>query len=361
MTNWIRRSAVVVILVAGTLLLDSGSGSAAERNKSYTSTNRPSIQFALRLHRFAKKSAGVGTPSYYAIVRRGLDSYDEQVRRYGRIEGPAKVKFPSLAITPDAVDLDPSTQLLTSVRLGIRPDTSERIVGGWEAREGQFEQTVMIQGNSFLCSGVALDRSTVLTAAHCACDLHLSPSQQESEAREENKLVWVGLSNTSQVRRFRIDVRKTKFISNEIPCPNVMPSVLAGSPDLALIGLQDRFESDPRVKIATSAIFGASLSQNPFYVVGFGCTVPLQPNGRFLPCDSSSSGRKFVALINTSGPCTITGADGCSPGNREFVLRDFDGKVDTCAGDSGGPAIVFDGTGFYVAGITSRAWDVNGR
>ena len=369
---WLNRSALAVAVAL--LCLDAIPSMAAQHkkirmsadNQKQQSADDQKRQFTERLHNFAKTTAGAGTPAYFAIVRRGLDSYDKRLRRGRRQAAAAPVNLRTLSSTPDAVDLDSSTQLLTSIRLGIRPDTSERIVGGWPAKDGQFGQAVMLQGNNFLCSGVALDSATVLTAAHCACDLHLAPSQQESEALEENKLVWVGLSNASGVPRFRIDVKKTIFISNELsgvmPCPDVLPSVVAGNPDLALIGLQAGLSMNvPQVKIATSALFNASIRQSFFYVVGFGCTSPLQPNGRFLKCDASSSGTKFAAVINKSGQCTLTGSDGCSPGNREFVLQDSGSMVDTCAGDSGGPAIVFNGTGFYVAGITSRAWDPKGK
>jgi hypothetical protein len=361
---WLTR---VVMVVAGALFLAHAiAGNAAENKNTVGRAEDLKAQFKQSLHDFAKASAAVGTPKYFAIVRRGLDNYDRQLQRVGPRTAAARVNFRKLGATPEPIDLDLSGQYLTQVRLGIRSSTGTRIINGIPVEDGEFGQAVMIQGNNFLCSGVALDSTTVLTAAHCACDMHLAPSQQESEAQEENKLVWVGLSNTAGMPRYPIEVKKTVFISNElsgqIPCPDVLPSVLAGNPDLALIGLKAGFSMTvPQVKIATNQLFNASISHGSFSVVGFGCTQALQPKGRFLGCDASSSGKKFAAIIDTSGPCRFIGADGCSPGDREFVLRDSAEMVDTCAGDSGGPAFLFNATGLYVAGITSRAWNEKGK
>lgn len=353
----------IALLIAMVDMLHGGPSHGADLDLNAATASQVD-DFRGKLHDFAVAKAGVKLPGYFAIVRRGLDQQDDLSSSVGSGSALAGVDLAKLSGSPEAVDLDPRGQVLTSLRLGIRPDNKARITDGKLLDPGEYDEAVMLTGNGFLCSGVAVDRSTVLTAAHCACDLHLA--QSDGPFRDDQKVVVAGQSNAVDAKSSKIDLEATRFISKDVfgvlPCPDVLPGLQAGRPDLALVRLKaGSFIDAPPLKIATSELLEKSIGKSFFFVIGFGCTKPIQPSGHFLRCDSGSTGAKFGALINTSAQCSNPGApDGCAPGAKEFSLRDSNFKKDTCAGDSGGPVILFENNSFSLAGITSRALNPNG-
>jgi hypothetical protein len=358
------RSPTWLALVAAIVLSIGLSDPGLAQRRNTRASSPPTSDFALRLHTFAAAKVGAGQPGYYAIVRRGFEKLDKLTPRFGIARAARSIDFTALDATPEAIDSDPSGQTLISVRLGIWPDNRERIVHGWPLQKGSFDTTVMLVGNGFLCSGIALDKRTVLTAAHCACDLHLA--QSDGNNLDRGKQVLEGLGNDANSKRHPVVLGSTRFISVDVfgapACPDVLPGIRAGRPDLALIKLGEDFEMDvPATKIATDAMLNTWIGVKFFYVVGFGCTVALQSAGRFYQCDSGSIGQKFAGVINGSAQCSNTSsADECAPGLKEFKLRDNQTMTDTCAGDSGGPVVVLDGSTFFLVGITSRALSTGG-
>jgi trypsin len=322
--------------------------------------------FANALHKFARDKAGRGQPGYFAIVRRGLDWFDALAQRDGPLRASRSTEFAGIDPTPEAIDGHPEGQALTSVRLGIKPSDA-RIVGGFEVEPGQFDQVVALTGNGFLCSGIALDSMTVLTAAHCACDLKLSES---SGIFDRHKLVHIGQAVGGNAKQHKIDVRNTKFLSaflsQTVPCGNMAASLRNGNPDLAVVRV---VPGEPMaiaaMTVAAPAAFNAALGK-PFFIVGFGCSSPTQPDGRFVRCRSNSIGKKLMGIVLRSEECVL-GPGVCVPGKREFILSNFgtEAKADTCAGDSGGPVVIVDSTGAQfrplLVGITSRALNSNGN
>lgn len=359
-----QRPSIRHLLFAIVVLLAGHPAHGADLSPTMGPSTAPH-EFRSNLREHAIARVGLGTPAYFAIIRRGLDRYDEQ-RALGRTTRATLNDLTRLDATPEAVDRDPDFQITTMLRLGFHSEPEARIVGpgGIELAKGQYDDAVMLSGHDFLCSGVALNQSTVLTAAHCACDLRLA--QAEGEVPDRRKVVVVGLSNAAGSTTHRIDVGKTRFISQDVfgaaACPDIRPGLQAGHPDLALVQLKDgAVLGTPQLKIGSHELLEAAIGSDFFFVIGFGCTKQVIRDGRFLRCDSGSTGRKFAALINRSGQCSNPSApDGCAPGAKEFALRDSAEKTDTCGGDSGGPTVLRGGDKVFLVGITSRALDPSG-
>jgi hypothetical protein len=317
------------------------------------------------LHEHAKARGGAKQPSYFAIVRRGMDQFEELAKKVGATAAGAQIKFDSINAVPAGMDSDPRAQLVTSVRLGITPVPDPRIVNGWPVEKGEFDEAVALTGNKMLCSGIALDGSTVLTAAHCACDLHLATG----DSPDDEKKVYVGISTGSDSKQFPVRPGETRFLSRDLrgldPCSGILANILGGNPDLALVRVANGPMDLPLVRIATPELMEGAIGTAGFFLYGFGCTKPIQPGGPLLGCDTGSIGTKMTGFIKRSANCTDPSA--CAPGGREFALQDLGGRspIDTCAGDSGGPVIVIEGEGdslrYHLVGITSRPFNQNGN
>lgn len=340
--------------------------------------------FAKRLHIFAKQKAGQDRSRYFALVRRGMDRFDELASRAG---GAANVESSTIDVetldsTPTDADTNPSAQFLTTLRVGLNLEDDARILGGFPIVNGRFEEVVSLTGNGFLCSGIALDARRVLTAAHCACDLGLLPGPHNDPLAK----IKVGLKTDGPLVKQRLDINAnaTKVFpgNSALDCNNIEAQVRGGRLDLAVIEIAGNGPIQaPTVRIQKPDVFAPSVPRTkqdgpPFFIFGFGCTAPEQVGGRFMGCRGQNSGGKEGGIIFYSINCAPEAAGGfapdpllgnpaaiCAPDAKEFILSNFfknQTPTDTCAGDSGGPVLQLapgdsSANPYRLVGITSRS------
>jgi hypothetical protein len=384
-----RRAWLVArLMICAAVLLPRPAGSAelllqpAGAPQSEERSNRE--LFGDRLHKFAKQQAGQDRARYFALVRRGMDRFDELAAQAGDPDEvrSAQIDLASLGPAPTEADSSPNAQHLTTLRVGIAFDAEIRIVNGFPLREGQYEEVVALTGNGFICSGIALDGKHVLTAAHCACDLGLVPGHNTDPSAK----IKVGLRTDGPTvkQRFGVKIASTQIFPKNagFSCGNIETQIRSGRLDLAVVEILESGPIDvPHIRIMKPEVFAPSVPRTKedgpaFFMFGFGCTAPEQLGGRFLGCRGQNSGTKEGGIIYYSINCAAASAGGfapdpllgdpadiCAPNVKEFILSNFFKKkkpTDTCAGDSGGPVMQLaagdsSAVPYRLVGITSRS------
>lgn len=213
------------------------------------------------------------------------------------------------------------------------PVETLRIVGGSTVRYGEFPDCVLIgTAGGWMCTGVVIAPQVVLTAAHCG--------------RAITRVMVNGNLGTDGRPSPGASVLSVRLL-REHPGYRRHPH---NENDVTLLVL-DKPAGVPPVRIAREVELGAAVQ---IELVGFGYNDPQRPLGfgekrratiAFPPLFRRDPTVDFSKLEQLTG----------MHADYEFLAGRKALGIDSCNGDSGGPAYVMTSDGFKLAGLTSRA------
>lgn len=262
-----------------------------------------------------------GTPKYSYALDAALSGIKTELQS-GKTVSPAIV-----------VDRDPPAifKSLTFIKnRGVIGDL--RIVGSTSAGFNDYLDCVAIcrgpTGQSF-ASGTLIGKNVVLTAAHVAVDPNA-------------KYVFIGLDTNKPSPTPRIEVVRA------IRHPSYDPkSRVPSSHDIALLILASNVETVPLRALAVKADVESAQRME---IVGFGYT----------DASMNNLGVKTKAFVAVGSNFAAVGQELVGQETKfgfktslEFIAGGF--GIDSCRGDSGGPAYQSVGNAVKVAGVTSRS------
>jgi hypothetical protein len=209
--------------------------------------------------------------------------------------------------------------LLAAVAITLLTTPARAIVGGGEAPpEGPLRAAVIVVGQNGTCTGVALSRNLVLTAAHCV------------PAGGDYKLLEFDAARQPTLTAFAAIARHPEF-----------------DPDAAA---RHRVTADVALaRIARSlSITPASLAPAGGAPIAVGERIVIAGYGVATPGDGKSAGTLRTAILVVTG----------QPGSLQFRLVDPATKgeragLGACTGDSGGPVFRDVGGTPRIAGLVS--------
>ncbi len=314
-----------------------------EQTKAQQITTEDQRKLVDEARRFASAVAKEDSPDYYRTLEENL--FRLKVSRFGqRIAVPEALRAAPNA-TPSFSDLrtriraetanrasiynDPTWQTNYRKWLSLPSDEPLRIIGGGPVAVGEYRDCVAVGSESgFCCTGTLIGKNVVLTAAHCAAGGCASR-------------IYIG-NNSNQPGTGRI-INVKKDNGKPIVIVHEDYNWFTNRNDLAILILDDEVNDVPPRKIATTNEVNAS-----FYLKlsGFGYTdSALRDYGI----------KNKVDVIVASNACDTQSAQeryGCND-NLEIVAGG--NGVDSCNGDSGGPAYILSDGEVKLAGVVSRA------
>jgi hypothetical protein len=323
-----------------------------------------------------------------SLLRKGLSglSIEHEKNARGIRNGSADSVINSLDayayVTPTAVDRDPAVQSIVARTIAESRAFNIRMVGSEDAPPGSHPETVaLLQGADRTgCSGVVIAPGAILTAAHCVCEFDLGNSAQQVVFGNDIKAPdTIAFTAPEKTRIFP----STGVSPASVYCANYKKFAVGGrgrvcDRDVALVQFDPaktpsglpipKFASKSDVDTAFDRIeVPAHGPLLPIEVVGYGVTRIVLNSATYFYGDA---GRKrfgrFSFFFNCPGvppfDCAVADGGFCM-GGTEIVIQDLrSGTMDSCKGDSGGPAFVNTAAGEWrLAGLISRAIRLDGN
>lgn len=199
----------------------------------------------------------------------------------------------------------------------LAPSPRQTIVGGTPVSPGGWPAVVGVVAVDSMCTGVLIDETTVLTAAHCFDD---QPPRRvffgDDMYGGEGRFVWVSSTSLHPDYCGEPKCRDHAF-------------------DYAYVELETPVDIAPLPLLVTQDAWDASIDMGaPVTLVGFGVDDPEEPIGAGVKRELATT----ITAFSSAALQFRAGRDG----------------RDSCKGDSGGPAIVETSAGPIVAGILSE-------
>ncbi|MER6989204.1 serine protease [Saccharopolyspora hirsuta] len=197
------------------------------------------------------------------------------------------------------------------------------IIGGTEpAQTYSFIASMQSTDGQHHCGASLIDQQWLVTAAHCV------DGQKPGDVQYR-----IGTSDRTSGGEL---VKPDKFIAHP-----KSKQQQAGY-DIALVHLSEPAQSEPVEIAAEQPQPGTAL-----HLLGWGQT-----------CGTPKCGEPPVKLkeldTKTTAPANCTSSDNPFDSTRELCIDNQGGKASACYGDSGGPAVVREGSGYALVGATSR-------
>ncbi|OAA37904.1 Trypsin- protease [Metarhizium rileyi] len=192
----------------------------------------------------------------------------------------------------------------------------KRIVGGEDAKDGEFPFVVSIDGTNGICGGTLLDSTTVLTAGHCVKE---SVTVRAGSLRHDGGGVEARVASRTAHPEYRLNKWE--------------PTLPYANNDIAIIKLETPIEKSDKIGYATLAANGSDpVVDSMAIIAGWGKQKPdVQPRG-----DAAELLAKVTIPIHARELCTKLDKD---VGNRETLVCAGGNGKNACRYDSGGPLI----------------------
>lgn len=240
--------------------------------------------------------------------------------------------------SPGAALLVLSATLSACGARGEEREASAAIVNGHAPTAAEVHGVVALvdaTDGTVLCTGALVAPAVVVTAAHCLTRYVAGDALAGDDGRPMLAVVAGAATTRDATSEERYAVARLVLHPQFPGAPSADPSSLGADNDVGLLVLARPVTTDEPVSILPPPELDAAIDAGAVLTIaGFGVTDPSALTSR---------GTLLVGSVNVVRRT-----------EHELLARSADG-VDTCFGDSGGPAFVRDTSGLLrLVGITSR-------